>query len=114
MVATPTRFLSAALWPVTIWSSLTKLENHSADDYVERTSPIVATAVAFWVCAAALIFVAYVSGGLNVLADGAEGESVTMAPRWASATSGVLWFFLPVIYVIGLWLFTSRDEAFPN
>jgi hypothetical protein len=114
MAANPARFLSAALWPVTIWSSLTQLEKHSADDYVERTSPIVATAVGFWICAAALVFVAYVSGGLNVLADGVDGETVTMAPRWASAVSGVLWFLLPVIYAIGLWLFTARDEAFPR
>jgi hypothetical protein len=114
MAAAPIRFLGAALWPVTVWSSLGRLEEHPADDYVERTSPIIATAVAFWICALALIFVAYVSGGLNVLADGVDGDTVTMAPRWASAASGVLWFFLPVIYIIGLWLFTSRDEAFPR
>jgi hypothetical protein len=113
MAAAPVRFLSAAAWPLTIWSSLTHLEEHSADDYVERTSPIVATAVAFWVCAAALVFIAYVSGSFSVLDDGG-GDAVTMAPRWAGAASGVLWFFLPVIYLVGLWLFTSRDEAFPH
>jgi hypothetical protein len=26
----------------------------------------------------------------------------------------VLMFFTPVLYLIGLWLFTSRDEAFPR
>jgi hypothetical protein len=114
MAAAPVRFLSAALWPLTIWSSLTHFEEHSADDYVERTSPIVATAIAFWVCAAALVFVTYISGGLNVLNDGSEGDAFAMAPRWAGALSGVLWFFLPVIYFIGFWLFTARDEAFPR
>ncbi len=114
MAAAPVRFLSAAAWPLTIWSSLMRLEDHSADDYVERTSPIVATAVAFWVCAAALMFIAYVSGSFNVLSDGGGGEAVNLVPRWAGAASGVLWFFLPVIYLIGLWLFTSRDEAFPH
>ena len=24
---------------------------------------------------------------------------------------GVIWFFLPVIYLVGFWLFTTRDEA---
>jgi hypothetical protein len=55
MAAAPLRFIGAVAWPLTIWTSLTKLENHPADDYVERTSPIVATAVAFWLCFIALI-----------------------------------------------------------
>lgn len=114
MAAAPVRFLGAALWPLTIWPSLTHLGEHSADDYVERTSPIVASAVAFWICAAALVFVTFISGGLTVLADGVDGESFAMAPRWASAVSSVLWFFLPVIYIVGLWLFTSREEQFPR
>ena len=107
----PARFLNAAAWPLTIWSSLTRFQDHPADDYVERTSPIVATAIAFWVCAVALVMVAYLSGGFNVLS---EDGAVSMAPRWADAVSGVLWFFLPVIYVVGLWLYTSREEAFPT
>ena len=110
--AAPIRFLSAAVWPLTIWPSLTQLEDHSTDDYVERTSPIVATAVAFWICAVALALVAYVGAGLNVLGDGAD--IATVLPRWAGAASGVLWFFLPMIYIVGLWLFASRDEAFPS
>ena len=28
--------------------------------------------------------------------------------------AGVLWFFLPLVYAVGFWLFTSRDEAFPR
>ena len=43
------RFAHAALWPLTIWTSLSHLDEHAADDYVERTSPIVGTAIAFWI-----------------------------------------------------------------
>lgn len=113
MRAAPLRFLSAALWPLTIWSSLTKLEDHPADDYVERTSPIVASAVAFWVCLIALIVLANPTavavGGL--LEDGSE--AVMMVRRSAGSIVGVLQVFTPVIYVFGFWLFTARDEAYP-
>jgi len=111
MTAAPLRFLSAAAWPLTIWPSLTRLEDHSADDYVERTSPIVATAIAFWACVGVLLLVAYLGGGVNVFG---EEDSVTVVPRWAGDVSGVFWFFLPVIYAIGLWLFTVREESFPH
>jgi hypothetical protein len=114
MQAAPVRFVNAALWPATIWTSLTHLEDHPADDYVERTSPIVATAIAFWVCLVALIIfanpaVVAIGGGI----DGEEGvfELVRRAPM---VVVNVLWFFTPALYLIGLWLFTARDEAFPR
>ena len=114
MQAAPVRFMNAALWPLTIWTSLGHLEEHSADDYVERTSPIVATAVAFWVCFIALLIFANpavvgVGGGL----EGEDGVFEFMR-RTPIVVVNVLWFFTPVIYLIGLWLFTSRDEAFPR
>jgi hypothetical protein len=28
--------------------------------------------------------------------------------------TNVLWFFTPVIYLIGFWLYSTRDEAFPR
>lgn len=108
----PVRFLNAAAWPLTIWSSLGHLEEHPADDYVERTSPIVATAIAFWVCVAAMVAVAMMSGGFSV-GDG-SGSVATLTYRWVGVANGVLWFFLPVLYLIGLWLFTARDEAYPR
>jgi hypothetical protein len=115
MRAAPLRFLNAALWPLTIWLSLTHLEEHPADDYVERTSPIVATAVAFWVCLAALV----VFANPHVMTIGGslidEGEDmVTFVRRAPGAVVDVLWFFAPALYVIGFWLFTARDEAFPR
>lgn len=114
MAAAPLRFLNAAAWPLTIWPSLMQLEKHPADDYVERTSPIVATAIAFWIGVAALVVVAYLGGGLNVLPGDDGGATYTVAPRWVEGVSSMVWFFLPLIYVIGLWLFTAREEAYPR
>jgi len=109
MKATPLRLVNAVFWPLTIWVSLTRLDDHPADDYVERTSPIVATAVAFWVCAVAAVLVQLWSNGTFVV-----GETGTFHFARSTEMTGVLWFFLPVIYLVGLWLYTLRDEAFPR
>lgn len=111
MQATPLRLFSAVLWPLTIWTSLTHLDDHPADDYVERTSPIVATAVAFWVAVAAAILIQLWSSG-GVLIQGLDGDVVRRTR--SSDMPGVLWFFVPVIYLIGFWLYTLRDEAYPR
>ncbi|MGE0742535.1 MAG: hypothetical protein AB7O98_14430 [Hyphomonadaceae bacterium] len=115
MQAAPVRFLNAALWPATIWLSLSNLEEHPADDYVERTSPIVATAVAFWIGAIALAVLAVPSvvtiGGGFMDEDVGAIELVRRAP---GVILDVLWFFVPVIYIAGFWLYASRDEAFPR
>ncbi|ANP47072.1 hypothetical protein [Candidatus Viadribacter manganicus] len=114
MAAAPVRFLNAAAWPLTIWTSLSHLEEHPADDYVERTSPIVATAVAFWICFVALILLANPA----VIAVGGsfdDGSSlVTFVRRTPGAIVGVLWLVTPLLYVAGWWMFTARDEAFPR
>lgn len=115
MLAAPVRFLNAALWPLTIWLSLSRLEEHSADDYVERTSPIVATAIAFWIGAVALALLAIprvvtIGGGFG----DEELALVELARSTPGAIVGVLWFFVPVIYIAGFWLFTARAEAFPR
>ncbi len=114
MQAAPIRLANAALWPLTVWTTLGRFEDHSADDYVERTSPIVATAVAFWVCLIALVIFANpaaigVGGGL----EGEEGvfEFVRRTPI---VVVNVLWLFTPVLYLIGFWLFTWRDQAYPR
>ena len=114
MQAAPVRFANAALWPLTIWTSLSHLEDHSADDYVERTSPIVASAVGFWICFVALIIfsnpaVVAVGGASN-----GEADVFELVRRVPTGVIQVLMFFTPVLYLIGLWLFTSRDEAFPR
>ena len=114
MRAAPLRFLSAALWPLTIWSSLTHLEEHPADDYVERTSPIVASAIAFWICLIALLVLANpVTTSIGgIVEDG--GEAIAVVRRSAGSIVGVLQVFTPVIYAFGFWLFTARDEAYPR
>lgn len=114
MAAAPVRFINAAAWPLTIWTSLSHLEEHPADDYVERTSPIVATAVAFWLCFVALVVLANpavtaISGSFDE-----SGQMIAFVRRTPGAIVGVLWFMTPVLYAIGFWLFTSRDEAFPR
>jgi len=114
MQAAPVRFFNAAMWPLSIWTSLTHLDDHPADDYVERTSPIVATAIAFWLGVAALVVFATPSVlAVTGLIDGGD-EAVALVRRAPGAFVDVLWFFVPAIYVVGFWLFTSRDEAFPR
>lgn len=114
MQAASARFMNAVLWPLTIWTSLTHLEEHPADDYVERTTPIVATAIGFWVCTIALLILANPPlMHTSVSIDG--GAPVTtffrMVPVQAIAA---LWFFVPALYAIGAWLFSTRDEAYPR
>lgn len=114
MQAAPMRFANAALWPLTIWTSLTHLEDHPADDFVERTSPIVATAVAFWVCLIALVIFAN-PAVTSIGGSAGDGEGVfELVRRTPVVVVDVLWFFTPTLYVVGLWLFTARDEAFPR
>lgn len=115
MQAAPLRLINALFWPLAVWGSLGQFGKHDADDYVERTFPIVATAIAFWVCVALLVFT-MVQGGGVVFGDGDGGESMAarLTPGWVDSVSGVLWFFLPALYLIGFWLFTAREERFPR
>ncbi|MBY0563663.1 MAG: hypothetical protein K2P58_05685 [Hyphomonadaceae bacterium] len=114
MRAAPLRFINAALWPLTIWMSLRHLEDHPADDYVERTSPIVATAVAFWISLIALIVLA--TPVVSTIGGGFEDGPLLMEQfrRVPQAIVNALMFFTPVLYIAGFWLFTARDEAFPR
>jgi hypothetical protein len=113
MRATPVRLISALLWPLTIWTSLGHFEEHSADDYVERTSPIVASAIAFWVCAIALVI--FANPAVTAIGGFAEEQEVMQfVRRTPGAVVSVLWVFTPVIYAIGLFLFAARDESYPR
>lgn len=114
MASTPARFLSSAAWPLTIWTSLTNFGSHPADDYVERTFPIVATAIAFWVCVAALIYL-NTAGASGVSIGMDDGEAaVRMSRRGAGVFTSVLMVFAPVLYLTGAWLFNAREERFPR
>lgn len=114
MKAAPIRFVNAAVWPLTIWTSLTHLEEHPADDYVERTSPIAATAVGFWMSLIALFI--FANPAVVAIGGGSNGEAAVfeLVRRVPYGVVEVLLFFTPLLYLIGLWLFTARDEAFPR
>ncbi len=116
MTRTPIRFLNALFWPVAIWTSLTHLEEHPADDYVERTSPIVAVAIGFWIGLAAWIGLRLSSEGgrIFLISAGGDEHAMRVTNTGFSSLADVLLFFLPVVYVIGFWLFTARDERFPR
>ena len=114
MQAASMRFLNAACWPLTIWTSLSHFDDHAADDYVERTSPIVASAVGFWICLIALVI--FANPAVVAVGGGGNGETgvFELVRRTPIVVVNVLWFFTPTLYLIGLWLFTARDEAFPR
>lgn len=111
MHASPLRFLNVAAWPLTIWTSLTRFNDHPADDYVERTFPIVASAIAFWIGVAALAVVTQ-PVVTHIVAEVADETVTGVIRRTPGSIVGVLWFFVPVIYLIGFWLYSSREEAF--
>ena len=110
MQAAPMRYLGAAFWPVAIWTSLAHLDEHPADDYVERTSPIVATAIEFWLCVAGLIAVALMSG--RVLGVGSDDGVVSVALTRQDNMFDVLWLIAPALYVIGFWLYAAREDRY--
>lgn len=115
MQASPMRILGAALWPLALWPSVLNLEKHPADNYAERTFPLMATAVGFWICVVLLIVTLTQTGSVS-FGDGEGGAALAarVTPGWVDSVSGVLWFFLPALYFIGLWLYAAREEAFPG
>jgi hypothetical protein len=114
MQATPLRLLSTAMWPLTIWPSVFNLDKHPADNYAERTFPLLATAIGFWLCVVLLAMTLMSGGSIATFGDEAASIGARLSPGWADGVSGVLWFFLPALYIIGLWLFAAREEAFPS
>ena len=113
MQSAPAGMMSAVFWPITVWTSVSHFERHSADDYVERTSPIAGTAIAFWLCVAALLVLQFVIGGVfNV--GGEDGADSVRVVRSMPEVTGVLWFFLPIIYIAGFWMMHARGEDYPK
>lgn len=114
MQAAPMRFLTAALWPLSVWASFTHLKEHPADDYVERTFPLVATAVGFWICAAAYAVLWWMNrdGAVATVATDSGAQVVHLFNAHRQDAEGVLALFLPFIYIAGLWMFTARAEKF--
>lgn len=85
-------FWRYALWPVSVWMSFAHFPKHDADDYVEQTSPIMATAIAFWILAAWFLTILF-RGGLLV-------------------DFQALLFLLPIVYGIGLLLYLGREGRY--
>lgn len=114
MQASPMRLLNTAMWPLSIWPSVFNLDKHPADNYAERTFPLLATAIGFWLCVVLLAMTLTSGGSLATFGEAESAVAARLSPGWTDGVSGVLWFFLPALYVIGLWLFAAREEAFPS
>ena len=108
-------FLYAAFWPITVWPSLARLKKHASDDFIGRSSPIIAFAIAFWACVAGLVllYLSLQSRMLTVTAEGIDVHLLFTHQGWQSAYHVAL-LFTPLIYAIGFWLFTMREAIFPR
>lgn len=115
MQKAPNKLLQSIFWPISVWPSFTHVEEHPADDYVERTTPIIGTAIGFWACAGALIAMWLIN--LPVMTS-VEAEGATLGARVNSlggdTARQVLLFFLPLLYVAGFWMFAQREDDYPN
>jgi hypothetical protein len=116
MRSAPHRFILAVLWPISVWGSFGHFDKHGADDYVARTSPIIAFAIGFWVCFAG--YVALTFGRLQQRMALVSFEDIEFAmpffdQGWQTLANALM-FFLPLLYIIGLWMFTAREERFPE
>lgn len=99
----PNKLLQSIFWPISCLPSFGHIPKHSDDDYVGRTSPLLGTAFAFWICAAAVLALWLISNG-------------TIDIRWRGTETGlgVLTLFLVVLYIAGFWLFANREDDYPN
>ena len=117
-VQTPVpKIIQSIFWPVSVWPSFGHMEAHPADDYVERTTPIMSTAVGFWICAGSVLAL-WLASQTGILAridiDGVTGSAVRVPTRGVDVALGVLMFFLPLLYIAGFWMFHSREDDYPN
>jgi hypothetical protein len=66
------------------------------------------------VCLIALVI--FANPAVVAVGGSSNGEAgvFELVRRVPTGVIEVLMFFTPVLYLIGLWLFTSRDEAFPH
>jgi hypothetical protein len=98
------KWIQSIFWPISVLPSFQHIPNHPTGDYVGRTSPLLGTAFAFWIVAIATIVVALIANGT--------------LPGWYWSGVGVAQtvtvFFLAILYVVGFWLFFSREEIYPN
>ena len=110
------RFIQAVFWPVSVWPSFGHMPAHAADDYVERTTPIMGTAVGFWICAGGILalWLAAQTGILTRIEVDGVLHTGRAFSHGTDTALGVLLVFLPLLYLIGFWMFASREEDYPN
>ena len=110
------RLIQSIFWPVSVWPSFSHMEQHAADDYVERTTPILSTALGFWICAGG-VFAIWLADQTGILVSGDVGgahQSGRVFPHGWDTAFGMLSVFLVLLYVIGFWMFASREDDYPN
>src|SRR5262249_11876912 len=99
------KLFQSVFWFISCLPSLGHFKDHAADDYVGRTSPLLGTTFAFWVCAVALIV-------LVLMASGALLQQ--FAWRGMDTAVDVAALFLVVLYIAGFWMFWNREGDYPN
>ena len=99
------KWFQTIFWPISCLPSFGHIPKHSADDYVGRTSPLLATAFAFWICAIVVVVLLLITNGI------ALGD---LNWRGAPTILGVLELFLLVIYASGFYMFANREDDYPN
>jgi hypothetical protein len=97
------KWVQAVFWPISVLPSFQHIPKQSGD-YVGRTSPLLGTAFAFWIAAIGAIVLWLIDSG--VLAQ--------WSWRGVDTALSVVLLFVLVLYIIGFWLFASREEDYPN
>lgn len=101
----PNKWLQSVFWFISCLPSFQHIPKHAADDYVGRTSPLLGTALAFWIGAIAAIALALIAN------DVIPGD---ISWRSMDTVQSVVWLFLGVIYIAGFWMFANREDDYPN
>jgi hypothetical protein len=105
-MAQPTnKWFQSVFWPISCLPSFQHIPKHAADDYVGRTSPLLGTAFAFWICAAGAIALYLITHNILI------GD---LAWRGDDTAFSVVSLILLVLYLVGFWLFANREEDYPN
>jgi hypothetical protein len=97
------KWIQSIFWPLSVLPSFQHIPNHSADDYVGRTSPLLGTAFAFWIVTIGAVIITLMANGVL---DGAW--------RGIDTAVTVSWLFAGALYIAGFWMFASREDIYPN
>lgn len=100
-----TKLFQSIFWFISCLPSFQHIPKHTADDYVGRTSPLLATTAAFWIAAIALIVVWGIANGMFM---------TNMAWRGIENAVDVGALFVLVLYIAGFYQFFNRETDYPN